>query len=109
MTDNNTLADYNIKDFGEPSKYVPGNHKVSSYSCFLKEQEKEYLTGFDNESITSCSDRICIECTNDHSFRGNFKDAVTSIDMLPEIFPALFKDGNASKCSAISKLQEFVN
>ena len=28
MTDSNTLADYNIKDFDEPSRYVLDNHKV---------------------------------------------------------------------------------
>jgi hypothetical protein len=28
MTDKNTLADNNIKDFDEPSRYVLDNHKV---------------------------------------------------------------------------------
>jgi hypothetical protein len=109
MTDNITLADNNIKDFGRLSRHVPKNQKVSSYSCFLKEAQKEYSTGFDSESIASCPDRICIECTNDHSFRGNFEDAITSIDMLPEIFPALFKDDEGSSSTTINKLQEFVN
>jgi hypothetical protein len=64
------------------------------------------LTGF--ESITSCYDRICIECTNDHSFRGNFEDATTLIDLLPELFPEIFKN-NRSSSIGINKLQEFVN
>jgi hypothetical protein len=67
MTDNNTLADNNIKHFGKLS------------TCY------EYLTDIDSESIPSCYDRVCLECGNDH--------AITSIDMLP----ALFKDGNACK------------
>jgi hypothetical protein len=87
MTDSNTLADYNIKDFGKLTRYVPAK------------RENEFVTAF--ESRAFYSDRICIECGNDHSYRGNFKDAMTSIDTLP----ALFKDSNRSNC----KLQEFVN
>jgi hypothetical protein len=86
MTDNDTLADCNIKDFGKLTRYV------------LREQGKEYLTAF--EPITSCQDRICIQCTYDHSFRGNFEDTITFIDLLPELFPETFKS---------NKLQEFVN
>jgi hypothetical protein len=104
MTDNNTLVDNNIKAFDEPSRYLLSNHKVGSYQYFLKE-EKEYSTGFHTESMTACSDRICIECRNDHSFRGNFEDAITSIDMLP----ALFEDGYRSNFRIIEKLQELVN
>jgi hypothetical protein len=81
------------------------DHKVNSYPCFLKEEE--YPKGF-NESIASCSDRICIECKNDHSFRGNFEDARTIIDLLPELFPGIFKD-NKSINNSINKLKEFVN
>jgi hypothetical protein len=29
----------------------------------------------DNDVMMSCPDRICAECGNDHSFRGNFADA----------------------------------
>jgi hypothetical protein len=54
MTDNYTLADNNIKDFGKLSH----NRKVSYY---------QYLTDVDNESIALCSDRVCLECGNDHS------------------------------------------
>jgi hypothetical protein len=92
MTDENTLADYNIKDFGKLGRYLPSNHKVSSY---------QYPTRFDSECVTSCQDRICTGCGNDHSFRGSFKDTVTIIDTLPE----LFKESNWSNC----KLQEYVN
>jgi hypothetical protein len=93
MTDHNTLTDYNIKDFGKLSRHILNNQKVGSYQYFLEEEEKE---GF--ESIVSCHDRICIECENDHSFR----DAITFIDMLPELFPHVFK-------KSISRSQEFVN
>jgi hypothetical protein len=95
MTDNDILADNNIKHFGKLS-----SNQVSCY---------QYPTDIDSESIPSCSDRVCLECGNDHSFRGNFKDTITSIDILAQMFPALFKDSNESNCRAISKLQEFVN
>ena len=88
MTDGNRFAEYNIKDFGKLS-----NQKVGCYRYSLKEDEKE-----DFESMASCPDGICIEYGNDHSFRGNFDYAITSIDTLP----ALFKDSNGSNCSAIS-------
>jgi hypothetical protein len=68
MTDNDTLAYKNIKHFGKLS------------TCY------QYLTDIDSES---CSDRLCLECGNDHSFRGNIKDAITFIDLLPEIFNAM--------------------
>ena len=82
MTYNDTLADYNIKYFGKLS-----NHKGDSYQGF--------------ESLPSCSDRVCLECGNDHSFRGNIKDAITFIDLLPEIF----KENR----NGTTNLQEFVN
>ena len=84
MTDNDTLADNNIKHFGKLS-----SNQVSCY---------QYSTGVDSESITCCPDRICTECGK--VFRCNFEYAIRSIDMLP----AIFKDCNGSNC----KLQEFV-
>ena len=79
MTDSNTLAHYNIKHFGELST----DRKVSCY---------QYPTDVGSESIaSSCSDRICIQCKSDHSFRGNFEDVITSIDLLTELFPGLFR------------------
>jgi hypothetical protein len=92
MTDSSTLEDYNIKDFGNLSR----NIRNSRNQYFLNEEETEGI-----ESITSCPDRICIECGNNHSFRGNFDDTITSIDTLP----AMFKEANGTDC----KLQEFVN
>jgi hypothetical protein len=83
MTDSNTLVDNDIKDFGKLS------------TCY------EYLTDIDSESF---SDRVCLECGNDHSFRGNIKDAITFIDLLPEIF----KESRNSSIST-TNLQEFVN
>jgi hypothetical protein len=35
---------------------------------------------FDRLIPTVCQDRICIECGNDDSFRGNFEDAITFIE-----------------------------
>ena len=85
MTDNDTLADNNIKHFGKLS-----SNQVSCY---------QYSTGVDSESITCCPDRICTECGK--VFRGNIKDAITFIDLLPEIF----KENR----NGTTKLQEFVN
>jgi hypothetical protein len=82
MTDNDTFAHYNFKDFG---KIMCA--QVSSYQCI------------NSEPIGFCSDMVCSECGNNHSFRGNFEDAITLIDLLPEIFNSI----------SISKLQEFVN
>jgi hypothetical protein len=82
MTDNDTLADNNIKHFGKLS-----SNQVTCYG---------YLTDIDRES---CYDRVCLECGNNHSFRGNFEDAIIVIDLLPEIFKSI----------SISKLQGFVN
>jgi len=90
MTDNDTLADNNIKHFGKLS---------TCYEC---------LPHIDSESITSCPDRICIVCGNDHSFRGNIKDAITFIDLLPELFPEIFKENRKGGIHT-TKLQEFVN
>jgi hypothetical protein len=39
----------------------------------------------DNDIMMSCPDRICAECGNDHSFRGNFAEVITSIDLIPEL------------------------
>ena len=86
MTDNDTLADNNIKHFGKLS------------TCY------EYLIDIDSESIPSCYDRVCLECGIDHSFRGDIKDAITFIDLLPEIF----KESRNSSIST-TNLQEFVN
>jgi hypothetical protein len=83
MTYSNTLADYNIKHFGKLS------------TCY------QYLTDIDSES---CSDRVCLQCRNDHSFRGNTKDAITFVDLLPEIFKS-----NSSSSISTNELQEFVN
>jgi hypothetical protein len=94
MTDSNTLSDYNNKDFGKLTRYV------------IREQDHKYLTGF--ESTSSYPDTFCIECRNDHIFRGNFEDAITFIDLLPELFPEIFK-GNRSISISINKIQEFLN
>ena len=40
---------------------------------------------FDNDFMMSCADRICIQCGNDHSFRGNFEDMAMSIDVLSNL------------------------
>jgi hypothetical protein len=81
MTDSNRLADYDIKAFG----------KLTS-----------------NQSIAFHFDKACLECGNNHSFRGNFEDAITIIDVMPELFPGLFKESRNSSIST-TNLQEFVN
>jgi hypothetical protein len=46
------------------------------------------LMVFDDDYMMTCSDRICSQCGNDHSFKNNFKDVKTSIDALSELlFP----------------------
>jgi hypothetical protein len=85
MTDNDTLADYNFKDFGKL--------RCAQVTCY------QYPMGISSEPIGFCCDMVCLECGNNHSFRGNFEDAITLIDLLPEIFSSI----------SISKLQEFVN
>jgi hypothetical protein len=84
MTDSNTLVHNDIKDFGKLTRYVLGEQG--------------------EEPTTSCPDRIYIQCTNNHSFSGNIKDAITFIDLLPEIFKENRKGGIHT-----TKLQEFVN
>lgn len=46
----------------------------------------------DNDYPMSCSDRICAECGNDHCFRANFEDVVTSIDSIPELLSRNVKE-----------------
>jgi hypothetical protein len=79
MTDTSRLADYDIYHFG----------KLTS-----------------NQSIACYFDKACLECRNNHRFRGNLDNAITFIDLLPELFPDILKD--SSSISTI-KLQEFVN
>jgi hypothetical protein len=93
MTDKNTTADYNIKGFDRPLRFVYDIHDVQLG------EEKEHEEGMDS---------ICIQCGDDHSFRGNFEDAITFIDLLPELFPEIFKNNRCSS-SGTKKLQEFVN
>jgi hypothetical protein len=93
MTDKNTTADYNIKGFDRPLRFVYDIHDVQLG------EEKEHEEGMDS---------ICIQCGDDHSFRGNFEDAITIIDVMPELFLGLFKESRNSSIST-TNLQEFVN
>jgi hypothetical protein len=34
---------------------------------------------------TICQDIVCTECGNDHSFRGNIAEVITSFDLIPEL------------------------
>jgi hypothetical protein len=88
MTDNDTLADNNIKHFGK------------QVSCY------RYPTGVESEPILCHS--ACLECRNDHRFTGNIEHAITFIDLLPDLFPGVFKSNRGSSIS-INQLQEFVN
>ena len=55
-------ADYNLSK-GQNKRFVS------------KQSYRHYdLFAFDNDFLMSCADRICIQCGNDHSFRGNFAD-----------------------------------
>jgi hypothetical protein len=72
MTDNDTLADYNFKDFGKL--------RSAQVSCY------QYPIGINSEPIGFCGDKLCLECGKNHSFRGNFKDATTFIDLLQSYF-----------------------
>jgi hypothetical protein len=93
MTDNDTLADYNLKDFGKSMS--------AQVACY------RYPIGINSEPVGFCCDMMCLECVNNRSFRGNFEDATTLIDLLPEIFPEIFKNNRSS--ISTNKLQEFVN
>jgi hypothetical protein len=54
---------------------------------------------FDNDFLMSCPDRICAECGVDHSFRNNFADVATSIDVLPTLFSKDLKRNTKSEVS----------
>jgi len=86
MTYSIILDDNNIKDFG----------KLSSHSRVFCYQYSIYIG---SKSIPSCVDRICIQRGIDHSYTCSLEDALASIDMLPEIFPALFKDDSKVNAS----------
>jgi hypothetical protein len=58
---------------------------------------------FDGLIPTVCQDIICIESGNDDS---HFEGAIKIIDVMPELFPAIFK--NSSSIST-TNLQELVN
>ena len=56
----------------------------------------------DNDLMMSCPDRVCAECGNDHSFRGNFEGVITSIDLIPELLygqesPKAKEDGHIDR------------
>jgi len=90
MTDNNILVDNNIKHFGK------------QVSCY------QYPTDVESEPVLcyGCYS-ACLECGNNHGFRGNTKDAITFIDLLPELFPEIFKSNSSS--ISTNELKEFVN
>jgi hypothetical protein len=75
MTDSNRLADYDIKDFG----------KLTS-----------------NQSIASYFGKACLECRNNHSFWSDLDNAITFINLVPDILK------NSSSIST-TNLQEIMN
>jgi hypothetical protein len=81
------IADYNLSK-GQNKRFVY-NHGYPHYD----------LCAFDNDIMMSCADRICIQCGNDHSFRGNFADVATSIDILPTLFSKDLKRNTKSEVS----------
>jgi hypothetical protein len=68
------IANYNLSQ-GQNKRFV-SNQNYSHYD----------LSAFDNDFMMSCPDRICSECGNEHSFRGNFEGVATSIDILSILF-----------------------
>jgi hypothetical protein len=108
---------YTVNDFHNPDKIHI--HRSSnqifgtSYLCSQYQQkttspdrliaDSQLEEHFDNKS---CSDRIFTDCRTDHSFSGSFEDAITIIDLLPQLFPSFFKN---SSSGGINKLQELVN
>jgi hypothetical protein len=85
------------------SFHIAVNH---SYQICLDDAVPDSIKK-DNNLMMSCPDRVCLECGNDHSFRGNFEDAITIIDLLPELFPEIFKSNSSS--ISTNELQGFVN
>jgi hypothetical protein len=37
------------------------------------------------DELSTCADRICEQCGNDHDFRSSLDDVKTSIDVIPEL------------------------
>jgi hypothetical protein len=99
---------YTVNEFENPDRiHIHRSSNQISGTCYLYSPYQQQNTShdqpvldsrlkehFDNESC-----KICTDCRTDHSFR----DARTIIDLLPELFPGIFKN------SSISKLHEFVN
>jgi hypothetical protein len=120
MTDNNALADDNIKGFG---RYVfcdicafdaCHNEKlVFQYTAFRSEGEDGFAYKYTVNEFQN-PDRIHIHRSSKQisgtscQYRGNFEDAITFIDLLPELFPEIFKESRKSSIGT-AKLQEFVN
>ena len=68
------ISNYNLSE--RQNKRFVSNQSYSHYD----------LSAFDNDLLMSCPDRICAQCGDDHSFRGNFADVLTSIDILATLF-----------------------
>jgi hypothetical protein len=81
------IAAYNLSQ-GQNKRFA-SNQSYSHYD----------LHTFDNDFMMSCPDRICSECGGDHSFRGNFADVATSIDVLPTLFSKDLKRNTKSEVS----------
>jgi hypothetical protein len=86
---------YTVNEFENPDRiHIHRSLKETSYlqqkntsanQPIIDSRLKEH---FDNESCD-----IWADCISDHSFR----DAITFIDMLPELFPGIFKKNSFNK------------
>jgi hypothetical protein len=75
VTDATAISKHHIADYSTDNR---------SYQICLDDTIPDSIKK-DNDLMMSCPDRICAECGNDHSFRGNFEGVITSIDLIPEL------------------------
>jgi hypothetical protein len=88
---------YTVSDYENPDR-IHTHRSLKQIS--VNQQDSQFI--LDEPLNEECDDRICSNCRADHSFR----DVRTFIDMLPELFPGIFKNSSSDR---INKLQELVN
>jgi hypothetical protein len=83
---------YTVNEFENPDRiHVHRSFQQKNTSTDQDSHIKEQFDSincshcsFDRLIPTVCQNRICIEC-GDYSFRGNFAEVITSIDLIPEL------------------------
>jgi hypothetical protein len=95
-----------LRPIADTKQIRPITHASSKYDLHKKQPAvgkidpiEEDLMVFDDDYMMTCSDRICSQCGNDHSFKNNFKGVKTSIDTVPEIFSKFFTSSTKSDYS----------